>query len=153
MSFPRYASLVFAVALFVVGCATPERTAGPGRAATPPSSSEPAEAPSPSDVTLDGVSILGAWYAVEVIGDSDMSNDLRTGTLEMTLIVGPNGRATMTGTDRREGSGPVTFSGRITDNRILFDGMDGAGTLLMNGRRLVLRDPRGRSTAYIRTRD
>ncbi|NNF58402.1 MAG: hypothetical protein HKN04_09180 [Rhodothermaceae bacterium] len=153
MSLPRYASLFLVLAVVTAGCATPERTTGPGRAATPPSAPSPAEAPPPSDVTLDGVSILGAWYAVEVIGDSDMSEDLRAGTLEMTLIVGPNGRATLTGNDRREGSGPVTFSGRITDNRIVFEGMDGAGTLLMNGRRLVLRDPRGRSTAYIRTRD
>ena len=160
MPFVRYTLLASTFAFFAVGCTqTREATRpGPGRAAVPPQRPAPAAggaapAPPPSDVRLDGVSILGGWYAVEVLDDPAATRDLEAGTLEMTLLVGPNGRATLTGHDRREGEGPVTFSGRITDNKIAFEGMEGAGTLLLNGRRLILRDPRGRSTAYVRSDD
>jgi len=68
--------------------------------------------------------------------------------MEMTLLIQPNGRSTLTGADRREGSGQVSFTGIIEGNSISFDGMDGSGTLSMSGRRLILRDPRGRSTVY-----
>ncbi len=103
-----------------------------------------------SDVMLDGVSLVGAWYAVEVEGDRLTTRDLEDGTLETTLIVEPNGRAVLTGIDRREGDGPVTFVGLIRGNRITFREMDGAGTLYFSGRRLVLRDPNGRRTVYVR---
>jgi hypothetical protein len=99
---------------------------------------------------VDGVSVLGAWTAVEVVGDAQATRDLSDGTLEQTLIVSSNGRAVLTGVDHRAGSGPVTFNGRITGSRIAFTGMEGAGTLLMSGRRLLLRDPSGRSTVFER---
>ena len=56
-----------------------------------------------SDVVLDGVSILGAWEAVEVLNDPAATRDLESGALEMTLLIMPNGRATLTGNDHREG--------------------------------------------------
>lgn len=100
------------------------------------------------DVMIEGVSILGTWYAVEVLEDTDATRDLDAGAMEMTLLVQPNGRSTLTGFDRRQGSGLVSFTGIIEGNRISFDGMDGQGTLSLSGRRLILEDPRGRSTVY-----
>ena len=102
------------------------------------------------DVMVDGTSILGAWNAVEVVGNATATRDLAEGVMEQTLIVRSNGRATLTGVDRREGGEPVAFSGRVTGNRIQFSGMEGAGTLIMSGRRLLLRDPNGRSTVFVR---
>ena len=102
------------------------------------------------DVTVDGVSILGAWHAVEVIGNAQATRDLEEGRMEQTLIVSSNGRAVLTGVDRREGEGPVAFNGRITGSRVQFAGMEGSGTLIMSGRRLVLSDPTGRRTVFVR---
>lgn len=99
---------------------------------------------------VDGTSILGAWSAVEVVGDALATRDLADGTMEQTLIVGSNGRAVLTGVDHRAGGTPVAFTGRITGNRIQFAGMEGAGVLLMSGRRLILRAPTGRSTVFAR---
>ena len=101
------------------------------------------------DVTIEGVSILGTWYAVQVLDDAQTTRDLEVGTMEMTLLVQPNGRSILTGVDRREGSGLVSFPGIVEGNRISFEGMDGSGTLSMSGRRLILLDPRGRSTVYV----
>lgn len=104
-----------------------------------------------SDVTIEGVSILGAWHALEVQGDAVATRDLQDGTMKMTLLVQPNGRATLAGIDNREGTGEaVRFDGQISGNRLALDGLPGAATLFMSGRRLVLRDPRGKSTVYIR---
>ncbi len=105
--------------------------------------------PTVRDVTIEGTSIVGTWFAVEVLEDAAATRDLEVGTMEMTLLVQPNGRSTLTGVDRREGSGRVSFTGIIEGHRISFDGMDGSGTLSMSGRRLILQDPRGRSTVYI----
>lgn len=155
----RPALLLAAVLVVASGCSSSrslsDRTGdtvevvGTGGSAVTPSERE-VEIAALSDVTLDGTSLLGAWYAVEVVGDRRATRDLEDGTLEKTLLINPNGRAILTGVDRREGSGDATFSGQIDGNRITFVGMDGAGTLSMSGRRLLLRDPNGRSTVYVR---
>ncbi len=145
----RLASL--AVALLATGCSqTQELT---GRPPPPPAPILVADTPDEPgaafrDVTLEGVSILGTWYAVQVLEDAEATRDLEVGTMEMTLLVLPGGRSTLTGVDRREGSGRISFTGIIEENSISFDGMEGDGTLSLSGRHLILRDPRGRSTVY-----
>ena len=143
-----------AIALLATGCS---QTQGFADRAAPPPPATPApvaEAPEEGgagfrDVTLEGVSILGAWYAVQVLEDAEATRDLEVGTMEMTLLVLPGGRSTLTGEDRRLGSGRVSFTGIIEGNHISFDGIEGDGTLSMSGRHLILRDPRGRSTVYM----
>ncbi|NNF58403.1 MAG: hypothetical protein HKN04_09185 [Rhodothermaceae bacterium] len=103
------------------------------------------------DVTLDGTSILGAWRAVEVIGRRQDTRALETGATELMLIVAPNGRATLTGKSSSQDS--FTRSGRITENYLTFAGIEGAALLLLNGPRLVVREPDGRSTAFVRASD
>ncbi len=147
----RLASL--AIALLATGCSQTQELANRAAPPTTPAPALVADAPEEGgagfrDVTLDGVSILGTWYAVQVLKDAEATRDLEAGTMEMTLLVQPNGRSTLTGVDRREGSGRVSFTGIIEGNSISFDGMDGSGTLSMSGRRLILRDPTGRSTVY-----
>ena len=132
------------------GCSGPGQM--PDVRPTPAGGASEALPLAPADVVLDGVSLVGAWYAVERVGDVQATRDYEDGTLETTLLVEPNGRAVLTGIDRREGDGAVTFLGQITTNRLSFEGMDGAGTLFMNGRRLVLRDPSGRRTVFLRGR-
>ena len=145
-------SLLFAslaIALLATGCSqTQELTSRPPPAPALVVNTPDEQGAGFRDVTLEGISILGTWYAVEVLEDAEATRDLEVGTMEMTLLVQPNGRSTLTGVDRREGSGRVSFTGIIEGNSISFDGMDGSGTLSMSGRRLILRDPRGRSTVY-----
>ena len=131
--------LLLAVAALAAGCQT-----------TQPRDPEPTGAALRADVMVDGTSILGAWHAVEVVGNATATRDLAEGVMEQTLIVRSNGRATLTGVDHRAGGDPVAFSGRVTGNRIQFAEMEGAGTLIMSGRRLLLRDPNGRSTVFVR---
>ena len=100
------------------------------------------------DVTLEGVSILGAWQAVEVIGNTRDTRALESGAAALTLIVAPNGRATLTGKSRSQDS--FTRSGRITDNYLTVAGIEGRALLLLNGPRLIVREPDGRSTAFVR---
>ena len=100
------------------------------------------------DVTLEGISILGAWQAVEVIGSTRDTRALESGTAALMLIIAPNGRATLTGKSDREGS--FTRSGRITENYLALTGIEGRALLLLNGPRLVVREPDGRSTAFVR---
>ena len=135
------------VLLAAAGCAAPRAPAPP-----PPGVGEDPEVTLRGDVMVDGRSILGAWYAVEVVGDATATRDLESGTMEQTLIVSSNGRAILTGIDRREGGDPVAFTGQVRGSSIRFAAMEGAGTLLMSGRRLVLRDPNGRSTVFVRER-
>ncbi len=142
-------SALFAFALLAAGCRTTRPDGqSPGAAGEDTTDSRGGAM---RDVTVDGVSILCAWYAVEVVGDARATRDLAAGTLEQTLIVSSNGRAALTGMDRRAGGSPVTFSGRITGSRVRFTGMEGDGTLLLSGRRLTLRDPRGLSTIFVRS--
>ena len=147
----RLASL--AAALVLAGCSQSQELADrtsppPAPAATPVAESPAGGGSGFRDVTIDGVSILGTWYAVEILDDAQASSDLAAGTMEMTLLVQPGGRSTLTGEDRRQGSGRVSFAGIVEGNSISFDGMDGSGTLSLSGRRLILREPSGRSTVY-----
>lgn len=151
---PRARSLLLALATLAAGCRTtrpPEPEAGPAEASHPAAEeAAAAESTARGDVFLDGVSIRGAWRAVEVPGDARATRDLSNGRTEQTLIVGSNGRALLTSINHRARGEPVTASGRITGNRVQFAGADGAATLLMSGRRLLLRDATGRSTVFIR---
>ena len=125
-------------ALLASACGT-SRTAGPDPEA-------------PADVRLDGVSILGAWHAVGAPDDARADADLRSGTLERTLVVNPRGYVTLTGVDRRVSAERVTYRGRLNGHTLRFDGLDGAARLAVQGTRLVLTDPHGRRTVYRRNR-
>ena len=114
----RLASL--AIALLATGCSqTQELTGRP-----PPPPAPVVDAPDEHgagfrDVTLEAVSILGTWYAVEVLEDEEATRDLEVGMMEMTLLVLPGGRSTLTGVDRREGSGRVSFTGIIEEQYLV----------------------------------
>jgi hypothetical protein len=111
----------------------------------------PGKTPDRGDVLIDGVSILGAWHAAEVVGDAEATRDLGNGAREEVLVVRPNGRALLVSVDRRGGERGATYSGLITGNQIEFAEREGVGVLLLSGRRLVLRDADGRSTAFERS--
>lgn len=94
---------------------------------------------------------VGRWVAVEIVGDAEASHDLRRGTLEKVLLVEPDGRVVLRGTDRARGAaGAVSFSGRIQGRVVTFAGLPGAALLSLRGPRLVLSDPAGRSTQFVR---
>lgn len=130
--------LLLTASLLAAGCAAPGAT------------TEPAPGTG-RDVLVGGTSILGIWDAVGALDEPDVDDDLRSGLLTETLIVNPYGRVTLTGVDEREGSGPVSFSGRIQGSSVEFDGLPGRGQLEVRGDgRLVLTDPRGNRTVYER---
>ena len=144
-----------AIALLATGCSQTQELTDRVAPPPPPAPALVADADEPDevgagmrDVMLEGVSILGTWYAVQVFEDAEATRDLEVGMMEMTLLVLPGGRSTLTGVDRREGVGRVSFTGIIEGNHISFHGMEGDGMLSMSGRHIILRDPRGRSTVY-----
>lgn len=135
-------ALLLAVAL--AGCAPTSPTATPG---DPPPREDVAE----RDVIVDGVSLLGVWHAVGALDEPDADRDLRSGMLTETLVINPRGRATLSGEDRRAGTGHQSFEGRITGNQLAFDGMPGAATIsVRSDGRIVVTDPRDRRTVYER---
>jgi hypothetical protein len=154
-------SVLLALTFLAVGCRT---TRAPAQEAALPPSVKGAEvltgkseaagggagALARADVRVDGISILGAWRAVEVSGDARATRDLADGRVEESLVVGSNGRAFLARVDHGAGGASASASGRITGNRVRFDGAAGPGTLLMSGRRLLLRDADGRSTVFVR---
>jgi hypothetical protein len=94
---------------------------------------------------------VGTWSAIEIDGDADATRDLGRGIMEQTLIVRRRGAAILTGHDRRDGSGePVTFGGTVRGDLLMFEGLSGAARLTMRGRRLLVHDPRGRTTVFAR---
>lgn len=104
-----------------------------------------------SDVRVDGVSVLGAWDAIGAPDQPDIDRDIRRGTLTRTLIFNPYNRVRLLGEDRREGSGLVTYDGRLQANRLTFEGLPGTATLrLRNANTLELTDPGGNRTVYRR---
>lgn len=121
-----------------------------GAAAQPP---DPAGQPSPllpsRDVTLDGVSIVGKWVAVEIYGDRAARQDLRDGHLAKTLVVNPRGRAALSGWDRRTGGAPEAFIGQVAGTRLRLNGLSGEGRLAVRANRLRLHDPTGVTTVYV----
>ena len=101
------------------------------------------------DVRLGGVSVVGRWQAVEVIGDREATFDLQDGRLSKVLVVNPTGRATLRGLDRDEGgSMPATFPGRIEGDRLRLLDLDGTARLALVGGRLHVNDPSGATTVY-----
>lgn len=149
----RALPLAAALAL-AAGCMTPEPASRPAHtepAARPASPARPAPASTAADVRLGGISLVGTWAAVVVRGDAAATRDLERGLLEQTLIIRPGGHAILTGADRREGSGaPLAFGGEVRGDRLAFAGMPGAGRLQVQGHRLLLHDPRGRTTEFAR---
>lgn len=127
------------LALVLAGCA--------------PSGSTVATDPAVRDVVVDGVSLLGVWDAVGALDEPDVDSDLRSGLLTETLTINPRGRATLSGEDRRAGTGRITLNGQIHGDEIRFDDLPGAGQLAVrNDGRLVVTDPRGHRTVYQRRR-
>ncbi len=137
--------LALLLALPLVGCGTTSPTGTPG--GDPTQRGEIVE----RDVIVEGVSILGVWNAVGALDEPDVDNDLRSGMLSEMLVVNPRGRATLSGEDHRTDAGRQSFDGRITGNRLTFDGLPGTATIgVRNDGRIVVTDPRGRRTVYER---
>lgn len=105
------------------------------------------------DVRLDGVSLVGRWTAVEVVGDRGATADLARGTLSTVLVVNPTGHVILRGADRREGRGaPALFTGVLVDDVLRLRGLPGEAEVQVVGRRLHVVDPRGRRTVFVRAR-
>jgi hypothetical protein len=129
------APLLLAAALLIVGCAPAAPTAPTAE----------------SDVRLGNVSILGAWDATGAPDQADVDRDLRDGTLTRMLVFNPYGRVTLSGTDRREGTGRISFEGRVNGDRLTFNDLPGTARLaLRNNRTLEMTDPQGNRTIYRR---
>ena len=106
------------------------------------------------DVVVGGRSVVGRWLALEVEGDRRATRDLETETLTKILVLNPGGRAILRGVDRRAGVAPEVFVGDVVQTRrgaaLALDGLRGAAALDLRGRRLVLTDPRGQRTVFLR---
>lgn len=133
----RHTLTIAALLLFLAGCATP--------AHGPSSSSDPAV----RDVLLDGVSVLGAWVAIGAPDQADIDEDLREGVLTRMLVINPYGRVVLSGEDRRENSGQISYEGRLAGSRLAFDDLPGIARLeLRDNRTLQMTDPGGNRTIY-----
>jgi hypothetical protein len=105
------------------------------------------------DVSLAGQSVVGRWLALDVVGDAEATRDLASGALEKTLVVNPGGQVILRGVDRVRGRGAAaSFSGRLFGETVAFRDLPGTARLAFDGRRLVLTDPAGRQTRFIRSR-
>lgn len=101
--------------------------------------------------SVDGVPVVGRWLALRVVGDEAATADLTFGRLDKVLVVQPGGAVTLRGTDRVMGQGrDAQFTGRLTGSRLRFADLPGTATLRVEGHRLVVRDPRGVETVYLR---
>jgi hypothetical protein len=149
-----YAPLALGLVAALVGCVPPATTT-PGRrpTATP---TRPVERTIPErdldpnqDVRLGGISLVGTWAAISVVDDDDATNDLERGVLEQTLLIRPRGTVVLTGVDQRASGTRQSFGGQITGNILTFQSLPGAARLTVQGRRLQLLDPRGRTTVYV----
>lgn len=107
--------------------------------------------PAAAAQAVDGVPVVGRWLALAVVGDAAATADLTFGRLEKVLVVQPGGMVTLRGTDRVLGQGrDAQFTGRLTGARLRFADLPGTATLRVDGRRLVVTDPRGVETLYLR---
>lgn len=105
------------------------------------------------DVALGGRSVVGRWVAFDVVGDAEATRDLQSGALQKTLAVNPGGHVILRGIDRIRGRGAAaSFSGRLFGETIAFRDLAGTARLAFDGRRLVLTDPAGRQTRFVRAR-
>lgn len=101
--------------------------------------------------SADGLPLVGRWLALEVRGDSAATADLARGRLEMILVVHPGGRALLRGRDHAQDAGrPAQFIGRVDGGSLRLDDLPGEARLRAEGRRLVVTDPRGTETVYLR---
>ena len=105
------------------------------------------------DVVVGGRSVVGRWLALAVEGDARATRDLTDETLVKVLVVNPGGHAILRGVDRRADAAPEVFTGAIEGGELAFDGLPGAARLELDGRRLVLADPLGRRTRFLRLVD
>jgi hypothetical protein len=106
-----------------------------------------------SDVVLDGISVLGAWEAIGAPDQPEVDSDLRNGQLTRMLVINPYGRVTLSGEDRRAGTGRTSFEGRLRGRSLTFEGLPGTATLeARTSNRLVLTDPGKNRTVYRRRR-
>ncbi len=96
---------------------------------------------------------VGRWIAVDVVGDDEQTRDIRTGVLEKTLVVNPGGHVILRGVDRAAGGGTASFSGTLVGRVLTFAELPGAAILAHEGTRLLLIDPSGRQTRFIRDAD
>ena len=105
------------------------------------------------DVAVSGRSVVGRWLALDVVGDAEATRDLASGALVKTLVVNPGGHVILRGVDRARGHGAAAaFSGRLFGDAVAFRDLPGTARLAFDGRRLVLTDPAGRQTRFIRER-
>jgi hypothetical protein len=137
MRLPVSLGLPLLAALLLAGCAPTAPTA-------------PTAA---SDVVLDGVSVLGAWEAIGAPDQPEVDSDLRSGQLTRMLVINPYGRVTLSGEDRRAGTGRTSYEGRLRGRSLTFEGLPGTATLeARTNNRLVLTDPGNNRTVYRRRR-
>ena len=113
----------------------------------------PPARPAATRPTSDAELPLGRWIAVDVVGDAEASRDLARGTLEKVLVVNPGGHVILRGVDRAESADPVSFTGTLVGRIVRFAELPGAATLVREGTRLVLTDPAGRRTRFVRAAD
>ena len=100
---------------------------------------------------VDGLPLSGRWLAFEVLGDENATDDLARGRLEKVLVVHPGGRALLRGTDHAQDAGrPQQYIGHVADGALRLDDLPGEARLRAEGRRLVMVDPRGVETVYLR---
>ena len=152
MSAPPIAARLAALALVLpLAACTP--TAAVRRAPVAASSSAPpAEqpaAPGPAGTSAPDQHV-GRWIAVDVVGDAEASRDLAQGALEKILVVNPGGHVILRGVDHRRSADPVAFAGTLVGRVLTFAELPGAAILAREGTRLVLIDPSGRQTRFVR---
>lgn len=99
--------------------------------------------------------VVGRWLALHVRGDAEASRDLDHGRLEQVLVIHPTGRAFLRGIDRVEAEGrPIRLGGQVSragrTTVLRLDERPGAAVLQREGLRLVVIDPQGRETVYVR---
>ena len=139
-----------AVLLVVLsGCAATRPAPLPAR--TPPSPARTA-ARAPARVPVDTAKV-GRWIAVDVLGDDAQTRDIRTGVLEKTLVINPGGHVILRGVDRAPGGGTASYTGTLVGRVLTFAELPGAAILAHEGTRLILIDPSGRQTRFVRDAD
>ncbi len=136
--------------LVLGGCAEMRPAPPPARTAPPPAS---AGATAQQVVVPDDADKVGRWIAVDVLGDDAQTRDIRTGVLEKTLVVNPGGHVILRGVDRAPGGGTASYTGTLVGRVLTFADLPGAAILAHEGTRLILIDPSGRQTRFIRDAD
>ena len=100
-----------------------------------------------------GEAAVGRWLAVEVVGDAASTRDLQRGALEKVIVVNPGGHVLLRGVDHAAGGGAVSYFGRLAGRVLTFADLPGAALLSLDGTRLMMTDPTGRVTAFVKQVD